>query len=490
MLLPALRSLGRACLGRRPRQQDLERMIADWRGRLSQGRPWRPFTPPRLPPRFVLRQLRALQLRKLRRTVDYVQRHLPHYRRVLDAAGVRASDLRSLEDLRRLPITERTDLQAGRDDFLSRAPGMTPAIDLRTSGTTGKPLDLFLTREEFDYYVAVQALSGMAAGFLGPAHILQVHLSLDTSIASQIFSAAARQTGALVFNVGVSGSIDRSVEDLCRDWGLPGKFPKISGLFASPGQLWALAARAERLGMRGERTGLRRIFTCGAPVSDDLRRLVRRVWGLPLREGWSMVETPGTGIFECDSGRLHFLDLSGLIEFLDPDTREPVAPGRPGVAVVTAFYPDRELMPVIRYWSGDLMVPSAETTCKCGVVSTLIDDILGRIDQMIIVGARNFFPHAMGDVLTTFPDLIQPPRFRVAVEEREEAQHVVMEIECATTLPGEAIPGLTRRIREALPIARDPYITTGTVRLDLSLVPPGSIRDPFHYKLQGPARLT
>jgi len=191
MLLPALRSLGRACLGRRPRQQDLERMIADLRGRLSQGRPWRPFTPPRLPPGFVLRQLRALQLRKLRRTVDYVQRHLPHYRRVLDAAGVRASDLRSLEDLRRLPITERTDLQAGRDDFLSRAPGMTPAIDLRTSGTTGKPLDLFLTREEFDYYVAVQALSGMAAGFLGPAHILQVHLSLDTSIASQIFSAAA-----------------------------------------------------------------------------------------------------------------------------------------------------------------------------------------------------------------------------------------------------------------------------------------------------------
>jgi phenylacetate-CoA ligase len=200
-----------------------------------------------------------------------------------------------------------------------------------------------------------------------------------------------------------------------------------------------------------------------------------------------MIETPGTGAVECDSGRLHFLDLSGLVEFLDPATREPVPPGRPGIAVVTAFHPDRELMPVIRYWSGDLMVASAETACDCGMVSTLIDSIPGRIDQMLVVGARNFFPQAMGDLLTGYPELVQPPRFRVAVEERAAAQHVVMEIECSPSLAGEARPGLTEQIRGALPIARDPYVTSGVVRFDLSLVAAGSIREPFPYKLQGPA---
>jgi phenylacetate-coenzyme A ligase PaaK-like adenylate-forming protein len=487
ILLSALRSLGRIGMGRRPKQGDLDRMIADLRGRLQCGRRPPRAPAPRLSPALSIRLLRSVQLRKLRRTLAYAARHQPHYRRTLGPGRFDPRDLRTIEDLRRLPITERADLEDDRDGFISRAPGLTPSIALRTSGTTGRPLDLFLTREEFEYYVAVQALSGMAAGFLGPDQIVQVHMSLDTSLAAQIFSAAARRCGALVLNVGVSGAIDASLEALRQEWSLPGKRPKISGLMASPGQIRALAARAEWLGIGRDQVGLQRVFTCGALVSDDLRRLVRRVWDLPLREAWSMIETPGTGAVECDSGRLHFLDLSGLVEFLDPATREPVPPGRPGIAVVTAFHPDRELMPVIRYWSGDLMVASAETACDCGMVSTLIDSIPGRIDQMLVVGARNFFPQAMGDLLTGYPELVQPPRFRVAVEERAAAQHVVMEIECSPSLAGEARPGLTEQIRGALPIARDPYVTSGVVRFDLSLVAAGSIREPFPYKLQGPA---
>lgn len=484
LLLPALRSVGRVALGRRPSQADLERMVADLRGRLARGRRVRPFTP-RLPPELLLRRVRALQLRKLRHTVAYVNAHVPYYRRTLEAAGIVPRSVRCLDDLRRLPLTRRADLEAGRDDFLSRAPGLNPALVLRTSGTSGRPLELFLTPEEYDYYVAVQALSGMSLGFLGPAHVLQVHLSLDTSIAARLFTSAARKSGALVLNLGVSGDLDRSLASLTEERRLPGKRAKVSGLFAAPGQLWALTARAEELGLGPAAFGLGRVFTCGALVSEALRARVLRVFGLPLREAYSMVETPGTGVFECERGRLHFLDLSGAIEFLDPASQEPVAPGKPGVAVVTTFHPDRELIPLLRYWTQDLMIPSADTACACGLTSTLVERILGRLDDMLVVGGRNLYPQSFGDALTAFSELVQPPRFRVRVEERPRAQHIVLEAECGV-LPAEPErSALAQRIRATLPVARDTYVTTGTYGLEVVLVAAGSLSGAFRYKLQG-----
>jgi len=210
-----------------------------------------------------------------------------------------------------------------------------------------------------------------------------------------------------------------------------------------------------------------------------------RFWGLPLREGYSTVETPATGAYECGSGRLHFLDASGLIELLDPGTREPVPDGQPGVAVITAFYPDRELTPLLRYWTGDLMVRSTTRFCECGMISTLIDDILGRTDQMFNVGGYNFYPQSVGDALTAFHEVIQPPRFRVTVEERAAAHHVRLDVEAAA--PAPCRDAVERRILEAMPFARNEYITSGSVLPEVRLVPPGSIRDPFRYKLQGPA---
>lgn len=484
LLLPTLRSLGRVFTGRRPKPQDLERMIADLRRRLSQGETVRPFTP-RLPPEWTLRRVRALQLAKLRRTVAYVQAHVPYYRRVLDAAGLRARDIRTFDDLRRLPITRRADLQAERNEFLSRAPGMEPALVLSTSGTTGRPLEMYLTPGEFDYYVAVQALSGMNLGFLGPAHVLQVHLSQDFSFAARVFSAAAVKAGAMVLNAGVTGDLDASLESLTRLRDLPGKHPRVSGLFAAPGQLWALTARAEALGLSPSSFGLRRVFTCGAKVSSALRERVQRVFGLPLREAYSMVETPGTGVFECEQGRLHFLDLSGIIEFLDPDTQAPVPPGQPGVAVVTTFHPERELMPLLRYWSHDALVPAAETACPCGMVSTQVDEIRGRMDDMLILGARNLYPQSQGDALTAFPELVQPPRFRMRMEERARAQCVVLEVECLGQPEESARAGLARRIHQALPVTKDPYIASGTFECEVRPVPRGSLSQVFPYKLQG-----
>jgi len=199
------------------------------------------------------------------------------------------------------------------------------------------------------------------------------------------------------------------------------------------------------------------------------------------------VEAPSTGAFECDHGRLHFLDLSGIIEFLDPQTERPVASGQPGVAVVTAFYPDRELMPVLRYWTDDLMRPSVDPLCPCGLVTTSIEEILGRADQMVTVGGQNYYPQPVGDALTVFRELVQPPRFLVRTEERAEAQCTVVEVECAAPLSEPDAARLVGNIVEAIPLSRAIHVQAGMVKCEVRLVPAGSIPNPFRYKLQGPS---
>jgi len=487
LMIPAARVLWRVLKGERPRQRDMDRLVDRMRERLEQGSDATRLSPPRLPPGFALNRLRALQLRKLRRTVGYVREHLPFYTERLGSAGVGADDIRGLDDRHRLPITFRSDLESCLDGFVSRAGGMEPVFPLRTSGTMGRPLELHLTQRELDAYVAAQAISGMMGGFLGPREIIQIHMVQENSVGARIFTAAARRAGAEVLTPGLTGDLDADLESIFRVRQDPGRREKVSGLFSAPGYLWALTARAEQRGLPGSESGLRRIFCSGAMVSEALRHRVMSFWGLPVREGYSTVETPATGAYECGRGRLHFLDASGLIEFLDPGTREPVPPGRPGVAVITGFYPDRERTPLLRYWTDDLMVRSKTRFCECGMASTLIDDILGRADQMFNVGGYNFYPQSVGDALTAFRELVQPPRFRVTVEERAAVHHVRVDVEAAASAPAASHESVERRILEALPFAGNEYVLSGSVRPVVRLVPAGSIRKPFRYKLQGPA---
>jgi phenylacetate-CoA ligase len=481
----AFRTLGRIALGKRPRQQDLDRIVRDLRSRLARGKSIRR---PKIgfgSSAAAERRLRAFQLRKLKRTVAYAYKHVPYYRRTLNAAGIRPADIKTLADFRRLPITHRTDLQSQRDDFISRAPGLSAAMHMTTGGTTGKPIEILLTPEELDCYVSIQAISGMLYNFLGPKHIVQVHLPLEASINAQISSAAAQVSGALVMNLGVSGSLDEHLDSILKTQTIPGKFSKVSDVYAAPGYFWALTARAEQRGLDCKQSGLRRLFTGGATVSPALKQRVKQTWGVPLYEAYSMTEILPTAAIECDHGRLHFLDASGLVEFLDPETQLPVKPGEPGIAVFTTFYPDRELMPVLRYWSKDLMIPST-SPCPCGNVATGIDKILGRPDQMIVIGTENFYPQPIGDVLTSFRELVQPPRFHVRTEERADAYSVVVEVECAETLADTAAKELAKKIQEILPINTSAHVVAGIVKTEVYLVPAGSIQKPFRYKLQGP----
>lgn len=487
-LLAMLRTQLSYWRGQRPSAHDLERTAAYMRRRRERQLPALPFD---LDGR--LRQggwrdperLRAMQLRRLRRTVEYVHRYVPYYRQALDAAGVKPSDIRSLSDVRRLPITRRDVLCENAEALISRQPGLVPTIIDGTSGTTGRPLRVYLTSEELRYYVASGAVRALLRGWPGPNDIVQTHRDLNNDVGGILHVRIARLAGALVLTLGARGTLDDHLKSLFEERCVPGKKPRVSVLATSPSHLWALTRRAEQMGLNLRESGLQQIRVGGAMVSKDLREWVLDAWGIRLHEGYGLVDTFTCAASQCsESDRLHFPDTSGYAEVLDPKTEEPVTAGEPGVLLITSFYPQRELMPVLRYWTDDLVTLSPDPTCVCGQVTTQILGIVGRVDHMVIVGPYNYYPQPIGDSLLAFGELVMPPRFTLRTEQRQEAQYAILDIEMRRSLSPQQQQDLRQRIEQGIILSHNWEVGAGSVKLVVNLRPAGSIEQPFPYKMQ------
>jgi phenylacetate-CoA ligase len=487
LLISMLRTGLRYWRGQRPHVEDMDQIVRYMRDRRARGLPavpgnlaggMRGFGGSR-----SSEQLQKLQARKLRRTVEYVYRYVPFYRESMDATGVKPDDIRSLADVHKLPITRRDQLCENNRAFVSRYPGLIPALAFQTGGTTGKPVQVYVTNEELQYYAAGEAITGMMMGWLGPEEIMQRHFSSEPSVTGTILTAAAHKAGALVIVPDHSDTLDDHVESIFGERDIPGKKRKVSLLMISPAHLWALTSRAEEMGVDFSESGLRRIQTGGALVTADLKERVLDTWGIALHEGFGLTEVFSCAAGECDqSDRLHFTDMTGYAEALDPKTAEPVPPGEPGVLAITTFYPDRDLMPLLRYWTDDLVILSPERTCACGVPTTQIVSIVGRVDHMVTVGVRNFYPQAIGDSLLDFPELVLPPRFRLRTEQRKDAQYAILDVEVKEGIPREERERLVQRIQNGIILSRYWEVRIGVVNLVVDLRSAGSIEHPFPYK--------
>jgi phenylacetate-CoA ligase len=487
LLLSMIRTGYRYWRGQRPHVGDMEQIATYMRNRRARGLlavpgslagQMRGFGGSR-----TSGQLEKLQARKLRRTVEYVYRYVPFYHEAMDASGVKPADVRSLADVHKLPITRREQLCEDNQAFLSRYPGLIPALAFQTGGTTGKPVHVYVTNEEMQYYAAGEAITGMMMGWLGPQEIIQRHFSSEPSVTGTILTAAAHKAGALVIVPDHSDTLDDHVESIFCERDIPGKRRKVSVLMIAPAHLWALTRRAEEMGVDFAQSGLRRIQTGGATVSADLKQRVLDTWGIALHEGFGLTEVFSCAAGACDqSDRLHFTDMTGYAEALDPQTGEPVPAGEPGVLTITTFYPDRDLMPLLRYWTGDLVILSPERTCACGVPTTQIVRVVGRVDHMVTVGIRNFYPQAIGDSLLSYPELVLPPRFTLRTEQRKDAQYAILDVELKQGISDEQTERLAQRIQHGIILSRYWEVRIGVVNLVVNLYPPGSLAHPFPYK--------
>jgi len=376
------------------------------------------------------------QNRALRRTASRLARVSPYYRRLFEASGFDPDGV-TVDRMADLPVTLKRDLVATPTDFL--ADGSKPYVSTRTTGTTGRPAEVWLSRYEIELWPAMAALSGLLRNEISPDDCMQVNISSRATAAVQQNLAVCRLVGARSRMLGVVPA-EESLDSL-----LGGGDAAPTLLTTYPSYLAELVRAAADRGVGPDDFRLRRIDCGGEVLSSALARAAYATFGPRLvNDTFGMTEILPVSGRVCDEGHLHHDLNMGFVEVVDFQDGTPVAPGQMGTVVITPYYPYRECMPVFRYDTRDIVrrLPEAALTCElAGVPAT--SRILGKADHMLRVGDQVVTLRDLVEVLEDLPTHPWPVRFGATVDDDRVSLHLSGDV-----LAGATAPDLRRRLAE------------------------------------------
>lgn len=358
-------------------------------------------------------ELAALQLQGLQWTVAHAYHNSPFYRERLDRAGVHPDQVRSLDDLRRLPCLSAQDLQ---DDYpfpLRSVPFERICRIHASSGTTGKRKVLAYTRKDLDDWANMFARCYEMAG-LSLLDRVQIAVGYGLWTAGVGFQAGCERFGAMAVPVGPANT-----EIHCQML-----VDMQSTVFCSTASMALLIAEEiERRGIQ-KQLALKKMIFGAERHSLRMRQRVREITGVDELfdiPGLTELYGPGSGL-ECSAHQgIHYWADYYILEILDPDTLEPMPPGEPGEMVVTTLR--KEAAPLIRYRTRDLtrLIPEP---CPCGNLLPRHDHLLGRSDDMFIFRAVNIYPSQIDHVLSQLPQV--GSEYQVHLYHREDGRDMML----------------------------------------------------------------
>ncbi len=360
--------------------------------------------------------LQALQLQRLRATLRNLREHVAPIRSRLDAAGVAAEDVRTLDDVARLPFTTKADL---RDHYpfglLARPPHALARVHA-SSGTTGKPTVVAYTHHDLDTWAQLMARCLAVAGARRGDLVHNAHgYGLFTGGLGVHYGA--ERLGAVVVPVS-GGSTERQVAlitDLC---------PRV--ICVTPSYALQIVEVAAQMGVDLSRSSLEVGLFGAEPWSEPMRAEIERGLGVVAHDLYGLSEVMGPGVAcECDErAGLHGWEDHFLFEVVDPKTGERVPEGEAGELVVTTL--TKEALPMLRYRTRDI-TRLATARCACGRTHVRILRVTGRNDDMLIVRGVNVYPSQIESALVGQPGLA--PHYQIVVERRGHLDHVTVEVE-------------------------------------------------------------
>ncbi len=358
--------------------------------------------------------LRALQLARLRETVRHAHERVPAYRAKLEAAGAHPDDIRTLDDLDRLPFTTKDDLRAAYPYGLFAVPLEQVARLHASSGTTGKPTVVGYTKADLDVWAELLARSLRAVG-VRTGDRIQNAFGYGLFTGGLGWHAGAERLGATV--IPVSGGFTERQAQLIADL-------KPDVLMATPSYMLAIADECLRQGIDPATSSLRLGVFGAEPSSEGLRADIERRLGIDAYDSYGLSEVIGPGVAQeraGEKGRLTIWEDHFLPEIIDPATGEVVADGEPGELVLTAL--TKQALPVIRYRTRDLtrLLPGTQGPMRA------MERLTGRSDDMLIIRGVNVFPSQIETVLVQEERLSAHYVLEVRRERRLDALDVVVE---------------------------------------------------------------
>lgn len=409
-------------------------------------------------------QLKALQLQRLQAIVERAYQQNQFYRHLYDQAGVKPSDIKSLEDIRKLPFLEKKTVRAAYPygTALAAPGGEGGLLEVHsTSGTTGKSVPVFATKKDIAYWAELNARELWMTG-LRPGDVLMNCYGYGMPTGGFGFHYGAMAMDVMTIPMGSDArQYDRMI-DFILDFG-------VTAICMTPSVGLYVGSKAHERGVDFKNAKLKIGLFGAEPWPWETRLKLEALFNIIAYDEFGMTEFLGPGMTcECSvRDGMHAWADAFLVECIDPETGEPVEEGQDGELVWTWLSADGTAM--IRYRSRDLSRLWWEERCSCGRTHPKIAAIKGRSDDAVSIRGLIVFPSQVEAALVKFPET--GANFRIIVDKRDDLDTFDLKVEVkdpAILGNSESASALRSQMAEAVKSA-----TGNTPRVEL--VPPDSL---------------
>ncbi len=378
-------------------------------------------------------QIRVWQDERLVDTVRRVYENVPYYREKMQAVGVTPEDIKSADDLHKLPFITKDDLRDAYPYGLLAKP-LSDCVRIQsTSGTTGRRVVAFYTQHDIDLWEDCCARAIMAAGGTKD-DVVQVCYGYGLFTGGPGLNGGSHKVGSLTLPMS-SGNTDRQIQFMC-DLGA-------TILCCTPSYAAYLAESSHERGARGQIKLKAGIFGAEA-WTEAMRQDIQDKLGIKAYDIYGLTEISGPGVsFECSAQTgMHINEDHFIAEIIDPNTGEVLPDGEKGELVFTSI--TKEAFPLIRYRTRDICVLSREK-CPCGRTHVKMSKPMGRSDDMLIIKGVNVFPSQIESVLLSKG---YPANYQIVVTRENNSDQLEVQVEMTQEMFSDTVGQIAGREKE------------------------------------------
>ena len=404
--------------------------------------------------RFVTENAKEIIGRQKREQLDLLRERMKEFAE----AGITPDDIKTLDDVRKLPFTTKQDLRDNYPFGFACVPLSKCTRLHSSSGTTGNPTVILHTQKDIDEWANAVARCLHMVG-LRPDDVFQNSSGYGMFTGGLGFQLGAERLGALTVPAAAGNSL-RQIKFI-KDFGT-------TAIHAVPSYVTRLHEVMVEQGVDPRRDTKLKVLVIGAePHSEEQRKRIENMMGVKAYNSFGMSEMCGPGVaFECkEQNGLHFWEDYYIVEIVNPETLEPVPDGEIGELVLTTL--NREAMPLLRYRTRDLTRVLGRT-CPCGRNHVRLDRMKGRSDDMMVLRGVNIFPIQIEKILMQFKELASNYLITLTTDADNDNMTVEVELEELFTDDFQRLQKLQKDVTRAL---KDEILLTPHVKL----VPKGSL---------------
>ena len=379
-------------------------------------------------------QIKAWQDERLVDTVRHVYANVPYYKRLMDEKGVTPGDIKSRDDLYKLPFLTKNDLREAYPYGLLAAP-LDDCVRIQsTSGTTGKRVVAFYTQGDIDLWEDCCARAIVAAGGT-KSDVVQVAYGYGLFTGGPGLNGGSHKVGCLTLPMS-SGNTQRQIQFI--------QDLHSTILCCTPSYAAFIGETFQEMGIAPEEISLKAGIFGAEAWSEEMRRDIERKLGIRAYDIYGLTEISGPGVsFECEAQTgMHINEDHFIAEIINPETGEVLPDGEKGELVFTSI--TKKAFPLLRYRTRDICVLNREP-CPSGRTHVKMSKPMGRSDDMLIIRGVNVFPSQIETVLLNHG---YPANYQIIVDRVKNSDTLDVQVEMTNEMFADTVKGVSAREKE------------------------------------------